>query len=1027
MKRILSFFVLASVLLASSCSLKEDFKGNDSEFATISLTLGGPESSATRAIGDGLSVDLLHYAVYDSNNELIPALGKVVEVNKFPTQVDITLAKGQTYKIAFWAQNQSTRAYTINNGDVRHVAINYAGYNNNDESRDAFFKTIEHTVTGDIALDVVLERPFAQINLGVTAEDWAAAETAGISVEKSMVKISNAASALDLFNGQVGAGTEVVYGFAEIPALSGEILTVEEVAYKYLSMNYILVNSQDVTAPAQGLYGEGKELVNAEFTLKMADTQDQDVVVKVDNLPVQRNWRTNVIGRMLTGDISFTISLDPIFDGEENYPDSLEEELYFAALNGGEVALTSDIVLTYPMNVNGDMVLNMGNHTLIGSILVAEGANLVVNEGTIVNTNATVSGIESHGDLTLNKVNIRSARHAVRIEKGNVVIDGGEYTIIPQQGKTQHALNVSGNSNVVVKDGKFVGPKGTNNDSGSAVNVQKGATVTIEGGDFSKGKNKTLANAGTLKVQGGTFDQDPSKYVVAGYKSILDGDKYIVKSDTYVTTAEELAAALKSDAAEINVVLYNDIDVAISSLGQITGGSGEYKLGGENTQKINIDLNGKKLNITTTYWSGIGAKNDNALFTIKNGTMTSSQATGTWNSYDLTFANCNYDIQDVVFEKAIAFTNAGKTASLQNVTINETHDYYAMWVSAKGQALNIDGLTINSLGRGIKIDEQYVDAPAKVVMNISNAEFKTAKKAAILVKSVAGAEINASNLDITNVAADKVNAVWVDADAAAYYEKVIVDGCSMIIEDCAQVASQDDFAAAMIAGESYIVLANGNYTLPGASNKNITIIGSSDAVVTINKPNMGGSNITFDGVTVKGSGYATGVQHVNTVTYKNVTVIGEMCLYGENASFTNCTFELTNQYIWVYGCKVASFDKCTFNTNGKAILVYNEGAGANDVTVRNCTFNATAGAKAGAIANQNCAAIEIDNFQSSGVGVAHKVTTSNNIVGGNFSGEWRIKNYVSGAPINVNGVDYTSLAIDGKLMTIDGDKNVTVK
>ena len=79
----------------------------------------------------------------------------------------------------------------------------------------------------------------------------------------------------------------------------------------------------------------------------------------------------------------------------------------------------------------------------------------------------------------------------------------------------------------------------------------------------------------------------------------------------------------------------------ISSLGAQTPGSGEYKLGGEATETINIDLNGHKLNITTTYWSGLGAKNENALFTIKNGTMTSSQTSGTWNSYDLTFANCN--------------------------------------------------------------------------------------------------------------------------------------------------------------------------------------------------------------------------------------------------------------------------------------------------------------------------------------------------------------------------------------------------
>ena len=113
-------------------------------------------------------------------------------------------------------------------------------------------------------------------------------------------------------------------------------------------------------------------------------------------------------------------------------------------------------------------------------------------------------------------------------------------------------------------------------------------------------------------------------------------------------------------------------------------------------------------------------------------------------------------------------------------------------------------------------------------------------------------------------------------------------------------------------------------------------------------------------------------------------------------------------------------------------MIYSDGpTGTNGaapaVSVTNCTFNATQGAKAGAIANQNCAAVEIDNFQSSGVGAAHKVTTSNNTVATNFSGEWRIKNYVNGNPINVNGVDYTSLAIDGKLMTIDGDKNVTVK
>ena len=250
----------------------------------------------------------------------------------------------------------------------------------------------------------------------------------------------------------------------------------------------------------------------------------------------------------------------------------------------------------------------------------------------------------------------------------------------------------------------------------------------------------------------------------------------------WVATAEDLAAALTANEENISVVLTSNIDLPISSLGQQTGGSGEYKLGGVNTKNITIDLNGKTLNVTTTYWSNLGAKNDNALFTIKNGTMTSSQSTGTWNSYDLTFSNCDYVIENVVFEKAIAFDNASKAVTLKNVTINETHDYYAIWITADGQNVTIDGLTVNSAGRGIKIDEQYRDNPVKVTLKVNNATFKTQNKAAIMVKTAAGAEINVQSIDIANVAADTVNAVWVDEDAAAFASKVLVTGAKCVVE-----------------------------------------------------------------------------------------------------------------------------------------------------------------------------------------------------------------------------------------------------
>ena len=61
-------------------------------------------------------------------------------------------------------------------------------------------------------------------------------------------------------------------------------------------------------------------------------------------------------------------------------------------------------------------------------------------------------------------------------------------------------------------------------------------------------------------------------------------------------------------------------------------------------------------------------------------------------------------------------------------------------------------------------------------MNVSNTTFKTEEKAAIIVKSTAGADITLDNVDITAVVADAVNAVWVDADRSTAYNLVTVSG-----------------------------------------------------------------------------------------------------------------------------------------------------------------------------------------------------------------------------------------------------------
>ena len=416
---------------------------------------------------------------------------------------------------------------------------------------------------------------------------------------------------------------------------------------------------------------------------------------------------------------------------------------------------------------------------------------------------------------------------------------------------------------------------------------------------------------------------------------VVDWDDQVVTEievgKTNVYSAEQLAAALTANVESIDVVLQSDIDLPISSLGQQTGGSGEYKLGGVDTKSITIDLNGKKLNVTTTYWSNLGAKNNDALFTIKDGTMTSSQATGTWNSYDLCFSNCNYVIEDVVFEKAIALE--GKNYTLKNVTINETHDYYAIWISAKGQNVTIDGLTVNSDGRGIKIDEQYVSAPAHVTLNVANATFNTGKKAAIVVKSVEGATVNLSNVDIAKVAEDTDFAVWVDEDSAAYADKVVVNGGLCKVEGA--VATVTETAAELVAqlkvaGQTvYLLTSEDGESIELGGKLSIasgaSLIGYGDAPVGVDNDwgsttfanqahftNTHIENIFFDDNMVIDAGIANG-----NVTFKD-------CIFGGSVAHQGVHFDS--------GTGLVVFDNCTFV--GRNMF----GASLEKVVFNNCTF-----------------------------------------------------------------------------------------
>lgn len=834
-KLFLGMFAAAGMLLATSCSNDELDVVQSGNEAQVTFSLGLEGGIATRAaISDGTGAKKLVYAVYKLNADGTPVLQNVVGSNNEGQFVDteafdggltetvsVTLAKGQTYQVAFWAQNPNCNAYTTT--DLTNVEVSYNQATNNNDVRDAFFKTVEFTVSGNQTIDVELKRPFAQINVGVYKTDWDAAVKSGIEIEKSSVVIKDAATSINLLTGEVGDETtdvEVSYLSNTIP---NEDLKVdlngdkdyddENEKYKWLSMSYILVADRNADS-GNGVLGDERDaLESLQYTFSPKSGNEITFGDGLNSVPVQRNWRTNILGQILTGNIEFNIRINPIFDGDIN----------------------------------------------------------------------------------------------------------------------------------------------------------------------------------------------------------VDAPTSEVKSD-----AQALAAALTANEEDILVVLGADVDLPISSLGSQTSGSGEYKLGGADTKNITIDLNGKTLNFTTSYMSAIGANNPDATITIKNGTVTSTgNSATTWNINDVTFANCNYVIENVTFNKEVALTNAGKSVTMNDVTINGTGDYYALWISAKGQTVKVDNLKINTSGRGIKIDEQYVGAPAKVTLDISNSTFKTTKKAAIMVKSVEGADITVSDIDISNVTADKVFAVWVDEDAKANADKVVVNGALMKVEgDNAVIgaASTEELANATIGNNATIYLAAGDYIIPStAKGKTLTIKGTGnpeDVKVAVTKVGTGrencdygfdGSTVTFEGITIT-TNSSTYIGYARCKgTYKNCVINGTYTLY-DDSKFENCTFNVSGDVynIWTWGAPNAKFDKCTFNSDGKAMLLY--GTVNTNLTIENSVFNDKGGL------TDLKAAIEIGNDYSK----SYILVVNNTVVNGY---EINDKGINTGTTLWANknsmGTDKLSVTIDG--------------
>ena len=314
-KMMKSIAAIALMLFAASCSKEmiETPAVNEGE-ALVSFSIATP-GLMTRALADGNTVDKVSCNVYNADGTLISdaTVSKTLDMTNGSTNFSVRLMTGQTYSFIFWAYKAptggTTSPYTFSAAD-KTVTVSYANAVSNDESRDAFYAYVEPVqITGSLTQEIKLHRPFAQLNFGVNKDDITAAETLGITVSKSSLTIKNLGTTLNLVSGEVTGATEATFSAA---AVLSEGLKVNNVDYGYVSMNYVLVGKS------------AKATADAALTLYKTENESDVIVntISLPNLPLQGNYRTNVLGNLFTSQTEYSIEVNSAFTADDNvdYP-----------------------------------------------------------------------------------------------------------------------------------------------------------------------------------------------------------------------------------------------------------------------------------------------------------------------------------------------------------------------------------------------------------------------------------------------------------------------------------------------------------------------------------------------------------------------------------------------------------------------------------------------------------------------------------------------------------------------------------
>ena len=427
-----NFFVgmlaVAGMFFATSCSQDEMFNESvNGDFVNATFTIGAENGIGIRAVvGDGRTANTVVCAVFDANGEEMDNLRQYLPVVDKKATYSIRLAKGQDYRVAFFAYNADATGasayYDVTDMKSIKVLPNQAS---NVEDRDAFTAFVdidgsELTNLSNVEKNVTLKRPFAQLNLGVDETERLDAENAGVVITNTAITVTNVWNAFNAYDDDIADDAVAAPMEFALNAVPTQKLTVNGNEYTYLALNYLLVGDKGVE----------KSLSDVEFKWQTIDGKTNEPTTHFVNIPVQRNYRTNIIGKLLTTPAEFSIVIDSVFEN----PDYVEEVETVISKTVKTVAQLQEAIDNAPVGQTRIVL----DYLISGNITVNQKKDvqiLIDGQGNIFRGNITVNGGSEWGStegLSLQNIKFQSG-----------ATDGDIITVGKNSGSSRYAHNVT--------------------------------------------------------------------------------------------------------------------------------------------------------------------------------------------------------------------------------------------------------------------------------------------------------------------------------------------------------------------------------------------------------------------------------------------------------------------------------------------------------------------------------------------------------------------------------------------------------